>query len=194
MPRMGLSTQQVVSAAADIADTDGFGALSLAKVAARVGVRVPSLYKHVGSLDELRCRLGVLGATELGEAIRDAAVGLAGRDALRACCRCYRDYARAHPGRYAATQYRFPATSPLGAEFAARSGELLDLVLAVLRGYALDGEDAIHAARLIRSGVHGFVVLEELGGFGLPTELDTSFDKAVDIIEAGLRSLSTKEN
>ena len=40
----------------------------------------------------------------------------------------------------------------------------VDVVLAVLRGYGLEGDDAIHAARAVRSALHGFVALEAGAG------------------------------
>ncbi len=43
------------------------------------------------------------GLTELGEVIRDAVQGQAGRDALAALLSAVRGYVSAHPGRYMAT-------------------------------------------------------------------------------------------
>ena len=40
--------------------------------------------------------------------------------------------------------------------------------LAVLRGYGLEGDDAIHAVRIIRAALHGFVTLETGGGLRDP--------------------------
>ena len=108
MPRAGLSTAAVVAAAAEIADAEGLDRLTLARVAAAAGVRTPSLYNHVESLDDVRRRVALLALADLADALRDAAVGRAGDDALAAMADAYRAYARRHPGRYAATQ-RAPA-------------------------------------------------------------------------------------
>jgi hypothetical protein len=59
-------------------------------------------------------------------------------------------------------------------------------VLAVLRGWNLDGDDEVHAARTVRSALHGFVVLEAAGGFGIPVNLDASFDALVATLASGL--------
>jgi AcrR family transcriptional regulator len=184
VPRAGLSAAAVVRAAADLADADGLHALTLASIAASVGVRTPSLYNHVGGLDDVRRRIALVGLRELGEALRDAAVGRAGDDALTALAHAYRAYARAHPGRYAATQ-RAPAGADDELIDAARGA--VDVVLAILRGYGLEGDDAIHAARAVRSALHGFVALETGGGFGLRVDLDESFDRMVAALARGLR-------
>ena len=183
MPRAGLSTGAVVGAAAELADAEGLDALTLARLAGAVGVRTPSLYNHVGSLDDVRRRIALLAVRELGDALRDAAVGRARDDALVALAHAYRAYARAHPGRYAAT-LRAPAAGD--EELGAAAGRAVEVLLAVFVGYGIEGEDAIHAARAVRSALHGFVALETGGGFGLPVELDESFDRMVAALARGL--------
>ena len=184
MPRAGLSPAAVVAAAADLADAHGLDAVTLAAVAGAVGVRTPSLYNHVGGLDDVRRGVALTALRELGDALRDAAVGRAGDDALVALAHAYRTYAREHPGRYAATQ-RAPAAAD--EELAAAGARAVDALLAVLRGYGIDGDDAIHAARGVRSALHGFVGLEAGGGFGIPVDVDESFDRMVAALARGLR-------
>ena len=188
MPRAGLSTAAVVAAAADIADAEGLDRLTLARVAAAAGVRTPSLYNHVESLDDVRRRVALLALRDLADALRDAAVGRAGDDALAAMADAYRAYARRHPGRYAATQ-RAPAEGDEEMRAAAKGA--VDVVLAILRGYGLEGDDAIHAARAVRSALHGFVALEAGGGFGIPVDLDESYARMVRALARGLRDAPT---
>ena len=69
----------------------------------------------------------------------------------------------------------------------AASAAVVGVVLAVLRGYDLDGDDAIHAARIIRSALHGFVALQSAGGFGIPLDLDQTFERLVTALDVGLR-------
>jgi hypothetical protein len=51
----------------------------------------------------------------------------------------------------------------------------------------LNGDDAIHAVRALRSLVHGFATLEVSGGFGIPLDLDESFHRLVDLFIAGIQ-------
>src|ERR1700761_9283679 len=103
MPRAGLSSAEVVAAGAELADEVGFPQLTMGLLAQRLGIRTPSLYKHVTDLADLRHRIAVLAANEVAEEIRDALQGKAGRDALAGLFQAYRGYVTAHPGRYAAT-------------------------------------------------------------------------------------------
>jgi AcrR family transcriptional regulator len=181
MPRAGLDTGAVVAAAAALADVDGLAQLTLARLAAELGIRAPSLYAHVNGLDDLRVRLGARGARELAASLQIAAAGLARGDALRAVAEAYREYAHAHPGTYTAMQIASDSD-----EFEAAGAEVIGLIVAVLRGYGLEGEPAIHAVRAIRSALHGFVSLEREGGFGLPVNVDASYDSLVTMLDAGL--------
>ena len=52
-PRQALTVERIVSAAAAIADTDGLEALSMRRLATRLGVGVASLYTYVPGKDEL---------------------------------------------------------------------------------------------------------------------------------------------
>ena len=94
-----------------------------------------------------------------------------------------RAYARAHPGRYAAT-VRAPA--PGDDEHVAAVGETVGVVTAVLREWDLAGDEAIHAVRAVRSAVHGFVAIEAGGGFGMAVDRDASFDRVVSLLASGL--------
>ena len=183
MPRAGLSPAVVAGEAAVVADEVGWEQLTLAAVAERLGVRLPSLYKHVDGLAGLRRDVTVLALGELGGAMSEATVGKAGPDALHAMATAYRAYGVAHPGRYAAT-VRAPA--PGDTEHAAGADAVLRVVLAVLAGYGLNGDDAIDATRALRAGLHGFVVLETGGGFGLPQDVDRSFRRLVAGLDSAL--------
>ncbi len=185
MPRAGLTTERVVRAAGELADEHGWSQLTLAGLATRLGVRQPSLYKHIDSLDGLHRGVSVLAKRELGGVISRAAVGRSGRDALVAVCLSYRAWVHAHPGRYAAT-VRAPSANDR--EDLQASADVVAVVVAVLAGFGLEGDRAIDAARTVRSAVHGFVVLESSGGFGLPRELDASFAFLVDTLAAGLEA------
>lgn len=173
----------MVDTAAQLADRDGLDALTLGAVAAQLGVRPPSLYNHVDGLHGLRRDLALRGVGEMGERLRDAAVGRAGADALVAVAAAYRGYARERPGLYAALQR---APGPGDDELRGAAARLLAPVLAVLAGYGLEEADAIHAARALRSALHGFVELERLGGFGIDLDLGQSYGWMVAALSAGL--------
>ncbi len=186
MPRAGLAPALVTEAGAMLADAVGFDQLSMGLLADRLGVKTPSLYKHVDSLADLAHRIAVLAMTELGDALRDATQGRAGSDALTAAARAMRTYAKAHAGRYAAGNSARP-TSPDDPLIPA-SNRLLASFSAVLRGYQLDPSQEIHALRMLRSMLHGFATLEMADGFQIDTDIDDSFTWTIKIIDHALQS------
>lgn len=193
MPRAGLSREAVTRIALDLVDaggTTGFADLTLAKVAAEAGVATPSLYKHVGSLAALRREVAVTAARDLRAELVDRTLGRSGPDALRAVAHAMRDYAHARPGRYAAVQVAPDPDDPEDAELAAAAADVVGLLVAVLRGFALPEDRAVDAVRAVRAGVHGYVTLELGGGYRLPQDLDRSFAVLVEMLVAGVQALA----
>jgi len=190
LPRRGLTTGQVVLAAAELADAEGLAAVSLSEVARRSGVRTASLYSHVAGLDDLLARLAALALTEIADRAAADLAGVAGRQALGALCDAYRDYGLAHPGRYAATRHPLDPAGPAGAA-ARRHAEL---TRAVLRGYGLGEEGQVHAVRLVGSVVHGFVTLELAGAFAHSQPPSAaSWREAVEVLDDALRRLTDRD-
>ncbi|MDQ0687010.1 AcrR family transcriptional regulator [Streptomyces achromogenes] len=187
MPRVGLTTDRLVEAAAELADEVGFDHVSISALARRFGVRDASLYSHVRNLGELRTRLALFVGGEMIDEIGSAVVGLAGKDALVAFAGAYREYALRHPGRYAATQTRIDRERDR--ELTADSPALrrtAEITYGMLRGYGLEEPDLTDAVRLLRSTFHGYCMLEAGGGFGAPRDVRKSWDKAIDALHAAL--------
>ncbi|WP_341230630.1 TetR/AcrR family transcriptional regulator [Nocardioides salarius] len=185
MARAGLSLRRLAEAGAELADEEGFAALTPSELARRVGVRTASLYSHVRSAQDLREQVALLALEEMADLLGDALAGRSGRDALVALAGVYRDYARAHPGRYEASRLRMDPT------VAATSAGPRHAVLtrAVLRGYGVEGDDQTHGVRLVGSTVHGFVSLELAGGFAHSTpEAQESWERVLDGVDLVLRT------
>ena len=181
--RPGLTRAAVIDAAAGQVDRKGTASLTLSSVAKELGVKSPSLYNHVGSLGDLRRELRLRGISELGKRLGEAAVGRSGADAVGALARAYRAFVRERPGLYELTIEAATATDD---ELRGASDSVLAVVLAALRAYDLQGDELIHAARFLRSTLHGFVALESAGGFGLRVSVEESFERMLGILTAGL--------
>lgn len=191
MPKAGLSTERVVAAGADLADEAGIDGVSIAALAARLGVKPPTLYKHIDSLQDLRHRIATLSMTEFGELLRDNLQGCSGRDALEAAFTTMRAYIVKHPGRYAAT---------IGARFLGPEDPLLisgtrvvNSIRAVLAGYGIPEDRLDHTVRALRCSVHGFALLQATDGFQWGNDQDESFAWMIRLIDLGLRNITQEE-
>jgi AcrR family transcriptional regulator len=176
--KVGISIDDIVAAAAVIADRDGLAAASLSAVAAELGIKTPSLYNHVAGLAGLRRQLAFHASAELTDVFVAATNGLEPREAIRAAAVVYRDWATEHAGLY---ESLLPAATPEG------DAELYDAMAGPARTLysqfvqlGVAEEDVIHVIRGLRAMLHGFVDLERQEGFGMPVDLDTSFNVALD--------------
>jgi AcrR family transcriptional regulator len=183
MPRHGLTTEAVIDAASALADAEGLEAITLARLAGRLGIKPPSLYKHIDGLDRVKQALALRGLDEATQRLQRASVGKAREDALFALAHAYWQFARERPGLYAAS---LRAAKPGEKNLAAAGNELIGTVLAVLAGFGVKGDDALHATRGFRAIIHGFVSLDAAGGFRLALDLDESLARLLRAFAADL--------
>lgn len=183
MARTRVTAERLAQVAAELADEVGFENVTVSAVARSFGVRDASLYSHIRNVQDLKARVAVLALAELADRAAAALAGRAGKDALVAFANAYRDYAKEHPGRYAATQLELDAET--AAASAARRHS--DMTRAILRGYELSEPDQTDAIRLLGSTFHGYVSLEAAGWFRHhPREADASWLRALDALDAVL--------
>jgi AcrR family transcriptional regulator len=172
MARKGVTTAAVVEAAARLADADGLERLTLARLAAELRIQPSSLFNHIAGLAELRRHLQLRGLREMAARTARAGVGRAGEDAVLAVAVALRQFAREHPGLYAAS---LPATPTQDPELNAIAQEFVGIFFDTMRRYGYEGEEAVHVVRGLFSTVHGFIMLERAGTFGMPINPDESF-------------------
>ena len=185
MARAGLTELLVIEEAERLADEVGLARMTLAALAGRLGVRQPSLYKHIEGIDGLVRSISVRAKNELAYVLARAAVGRERTDALTSIAGAYRAWALEHPGRYAAAQ---SAPAPGDTEDQAASLAVVQVATDILAGYKLDEDDATDATRALRSALHGFITLESSSGFGLPVDIDRSFERLVNGIATAFSS------
>ncbi len=178
--KAGISIDDIVRAAATIADRDGLAAATLSAVAAELGIKTPSLYNHVPGLAGMRRELALHSSQLLTKLFRDATHGQEPREAIRAATVAYRLFATEHPGLY---ESMLPAPKP------GEDDELYEAMAGPVRvlfeefaKLGLTEEEAVHVIRGMRAMLHGFVDLERRAGFGMPVDLDESFDRAVSLM------------
>jgi AcrR family transcriptional regulator len=191
MARAGITADRLVAAAAELSDDVGFENVSLSALARRFGVKDASLYSHVKNLQDLRTRLALLAGGELIDRIATAVAGRAGKDALAAFARAYREYALQHPGRYAATQIRIDQDLITGSPAMRRTAEI---TYGMLRAYGLEEPDLTDAVRLLRSTFHGYCALESSGAFGAPRAVQASWDRTIDALHVLLEHWPREES
>ena len=182
--RRRIRRDDVIDEAVALADTGGIEAVSLAAIASRLGCRAPSLYTHVDSLDDVLEAAATRATTEFADTLRDAVMGRSGEDGVRAFAAAWRQWVRAHPGRYALSLRR-PMPDARTARRAAGEGATA-AASAVLRSLGVPDDRRADAGRSLRAMLHGFAQLEAEGSIG--PDPDRTFGVVVDTAVAGLRA------
>jgi len=160
--------REIVAAARLILEHSGPDDLSMRAIATELGIRAPSLYKHVADKEMLEVALISEALAEVGD-VFEAAVARAD-DQLAAVATAYRTWALAHPHLY-----RLMMDRPLPRERLAPSLE--DRAAATL--VAATGGDS-DAARAAFAFAHGMVVLELNDRFPPNADLDAAWKRGID--------------
>jgi AcrR family transcriptional regulator len=168
--------RDVVAAARELLERDGPEGLTMRRLADRLGIRAPSLYKHVESKEELEVLLMAEAFRGMGRAVHDAVGSVRSdgtrTDALLELGRAYRRWALAHPHLY-----RLVTGGPLPRE---RLPEGLEGWTAAPLVTATGGDRA--RARAAWAFAHGMTILELDGRFPPEADLEAAW-------ASGLRAL-----
>ena len=148
------------------------------RLAERLGIRAPSLYKHVDSKEALEALLMAEAFRELGQELHDAVgsmrKGASRRKALAGLGRAYRRWALAHPHLY-----RLVTGGPLPRE---RLPEGLEAWTAEPVVIAADGDP--DRARAAWAFAHGMTLLELDGRFPPGADLDAAWASGIVALTA----------
>lgn len=162
----------IVAAARDLLEEEGLEGLSMRKLAARVGMRAPSLYKHFSGKEALAAALVSIGFEEqaalLERALRSS------REPMAAMAAAYRDYALRHPQLYRLIYDQRPNRALLipGAEDRARAPVI----------EAAGGD--LDLARATWAFAHGMTIFELNHRFWADADIDAAWARGVAALQA----------
>ena len=178
----GDARERVLAVAERIADDEGWDALTMARLAHALGIKPPSLYKHVDSLEALQREIRLIGVQQLSGELEETSRHCSGAEALRELAGVYRGWAKRSPGRYAA-QTRLPIAGD--SEFERVSQQNAELV----RRAAGDLGFRDDASLILWAAVHGFVSLELAGA--MTADADVAFDCLLETLIAGMQRVAS---
>lgn len=166
------SFESIIDAGRSLLESRGLDGLTMNAVASAVGVKTPSLYKHVASRGDLIRGIAESVIDDLTVALGSAPRGGDARQDVVSLANSIREFARGNPAGYGLI------FSALPEEMRPDTDRLLRSSAAVLRtAGALAGEDKkLEAARTLTAWAHGFVTMELAGAFRLGGDIDKAFD------------------
>jgi AcrR family transcriptional regulator len=166
--------RQIVSAARELLEQDGLAGLSMRRVAERVGIRAPSLYKHLPDKRALEAALISDGFAEWAE-LAEKAAGKS--DPLDAVGQTYRTFAQTHPHLY-----RLMTERPLPREALADGVEARAAAVMI----AAAGGDA-NLARALWAFAHGMAILELNQRFPPDADIDAAWRRGLQALRGQSR-------
>ena len=167
-PELTPRARQIVAAARELLEADGPDGLSMRRIAERVGIRAPSIYKHLPDKRALESALISTGFEEWA-AVSEAAVRDSD-DPVRALAGAYRRHALEHPHLY-----RLMTERPLARERLAPGVE----ERAARPIVEAAGNDP-DTARAIWAFAHGMTMLELNRRFPPDADLDAAWRRGVE--------------
>ena len=154
--------REIVDAARELLEAEGPDGLSMRRIADRIGIRAPSIYKHLPDKQALEAALISAGFEEW------ATVFEASGDDLAALAHAYRDYARRHPHLY-----RLMTERPLARDRLTPGVEERAAAPIVEAVGDPDG------ARAMWAFAHGMTILELNGRFPPGADLDAAWERGI---------------
>ena len=171
-PELSPRAREIVAAARELLEAEGPEGLSMRRVADRLGIRAPSIYKHLPDKQALQAAVISDGFDELAAVFERAVHGA--DEPVAALARAYREHATRHPHLY-----RLMTERPLDRDRLAPGVEeraARPLVEAV------GDEDA---ARALWAFAHGMAILELNDRFPPGADLGAAWAKGVDAFRRG---------
>lgn len=190
MAQKGINREIILNQAVALIEQKGEPALSMRELAEALGIKTPSLYHHVASMEELWIDISRYASERLRQAQLAAIQGKERDEALCALAWAYRGFAREHTGLYQVI-ILLPS---LPEEARGQLAEMVaEPIFQALTKYELTPEQAIHWQRVLRGIIHGFLSQEKAGFFQRAAlSVEESYQLAIRCVLHGLRE-ETKE-
>lgn len=177
-----VSYDAIVTAAETILEQEGVEALSLGRVADALGIKAPSLYRHVKDKNALLRAVNEATLRSLiNHLLENDDATLPTVERLTRLALAYRTFAHAHPRRYS---FAFNTTQP---DQRPDPAELLQLVLPLQAMTAtLVGEpNALDALRGLLALMHGYISLELNQQLQRGGDLGATYERIVSVYLQG---------
>lgn len=183
MPRTGLSKEEIIKKTAELANERGLSYLSVTTLADYLGIKKPSLYNHMKTIEDMQKSLMIYGWRTVSE---DAVKGIDSSDEktnLTEYGRRFYKFAIENPGVFEAMLwYNKYADDTL---LLATEG-LYTFFFKQTDGLGIDRAIANHLLRTYRAFLEGFIMLQIHNAFGNPIPMDESFEISMNVLISGI--------
>ena len=183
MPRTGLSKEEIIEKAAALANEKGLSYLTVTTLSEYLGIKKPSLYNHVKTIDDVHYKLMIYGWKKVSEEIVTGIDSGDPNENLKIFGRAFYRFAIENPGVFEAMLWynKYSDDSLLEA-----TEGLYSFFFEQTDGLDIDRKVANHLLRTYRAFIEGFIMLQIHNSFGNPISVDESFEISINVLISGL--------
>lgn len=186
MARAGLDKNTVVEKAAQLSNRMGLEKITLKVLADSLNIQPPSLYNHIGGLEDLQRELMLYGWRHMVERMIEAAAGVSGYEAWEAICRAFYEYATENPGVFRAMLWYNKYQNGEAEKVTER---LFTICSKITSSLHISEENCNHLLRTFRAFLEGFSLLVNNNAFGHFLPVEDSFNLSLKVLIAGMKEL-----
>lgn len=183
MPRTGLSKDDITEVAVKLANENGLYYLSITTLAEALGIKKPSLYNHMNSIDDVLRDIMIYGWKKVSIELVEGLKNENPMENLKNYGNRFYEYTISNPGVFEAmlwyNKYKDAeleeATEGVYAFFFEQTDRL-----------NIGREKANHLLRTYRAFLEGFIMLVIHNAFGNPISIKESFDISLNVLVQGM--------
>lgn len=173
-----INREQIVEAARGFIQKESVDALTLSKLGSKLGVKAPSLYRHVANKEALLQAVNLQTMQELFAQLSEAhSEDAAPQEQLLALATAFRSFAHASPDLYILAMTTKPEEGRPAQDTLTQMARPIQSLMAQLSGE----ENSLTALRGLFALIHGFVMLELNQQLQRGGELDQVFEEVAKV-------------
>ncbi len=183
MPRTGLSKEEITEKAAALANEKGLSYLSVTTLADFLGIKKPSLYNHMNTIDDIRRNIMIYGWRTVSEELTSGICSEEPKENLMEYGRRFYKFAMDNPGVFEAMLWY----NNYSDETLLSAAECLyTFFFNQTDNLGIDHEVANHLLRTYRAFLEGFIMLQIHNSLGNPISIDESFRVSMNVMISGI--------
>ncbi len=180
---MRITKSLIIQTASDLADANGLNQVTLKNIAEKLGIRTPSLYNHIESLEDLLRESAHNGMKAMNDNMMQAAIGKSGCTAIQAIAWEYFHFVLQHPGVYEIIQW----ATWHGNEKTNKIWEQYTELLKTLILFGGFQETAVNDITDLLSGIlHGYTTLQLRHALNAPETAQANLYNTLETVLLGM--------
>lgn len=183
MSRTGLSREEILQKSIQLANEKGLAFLSVTTLSENLGIKKPSLYYHVQTVEEVIQWIMIYGWQYVSTEIVAKAEVADPETSMKNYARLFYEFAKKNSGVFEAMLWY----NKYGNDELKNATEgLYEFFFKQTEKMGISEEYANHLLRTFRAFLEGFILLESHNSFGNPVSVEESFEISLQVLIEGM--------